>query len=114
MTHYLYAIPSFWGGAARALDLGSTLTVYNESSTGSEASMGHQGRLDGCGEGYAKRDRRFHRKTCRARKVSKIYPHPSRKVSWYTSVRSNLLFPVRSPLPKYFRNMTKFTLEPQK
>ncbi len=37
MTHYLYAIPDFWGGAAHALDLGSTLTVYNESLTEAEA-----------------------------------------------------------------------------
>jgi hypothetical protein len=37
VTHYLYAIPNFWGGAARTLDLGSTLTVYNESLTEAEA-----------------------------------------------------------------------------
>jgi len=37
VTHYLYAIPDFWGGAACALDLGSTLTVYNESLTEAEA-----------------------------------------------------------------------------
>lgn len=37
MTHYLYAIPSFWGGAAHALDLGATLTVYNESLTEADA-----------------------------------------------------------------------------
>jgi len=37
VTHYLYAIPSFWGGAAHTLDLGSTLTDYNESLTPDEA-----------------------------------------------------------------------------
>ncbi len=37
MTHYLYATPNFWGGAAHTLDLGSTLTVYNESLTEGEA-----------------------------------------------------------------------------
>jgi hypothetical protein len=37
MTHYLYAIPSFWGGAAHALDLGATLAVYNECLTEAEA-----------------------------------------------------------------------------
>jgi len=31
MTDFLYAIPNFWSGAARVLDLGATLNVYNET-----------------------------------------------------------------------------------
>jgi hypothetical protein len=37
MTDYLFAHPSFSGGMARSLDLGSTLTTYNESLTENEA-----------------------------------------------------------------------------
>lgn len=37
MTDYLYAHPSFIGGMASCLDLGDTLTIYNESRTGEEA-----------------------------------------------------------------------------
>ena len=33
MTDYLFAKPNFVGGMARALDLGGTLSVYNESAT---------------------------------------------------------------------------------
>jgi hypothetical protein len=33
MTDYLFAKPSFLEGMARALDLGGTLSVYNESPT---------------------------------------------------------------------------------
>ncbi|MBU1626687.1 hypothetical protein KKB18_04890 [bacterium] len=33
MTDYLFAKPSFLGGMASVLDLGSTLTVYNNSPT---------------------------------------------------------------------------------
>ncbi|MGA2732792.1 MAG: hypothetical protein ABSG35_09370 [Syntrophobacteraceae bacterium] len=31
MTNFLYAIPNFWSGVARVLDLGATLNVYNET-----------------------------------------------------------------------------------
>jgi hypothetical protein len=37
MTDYLFATPSFIGGMARVLDLGSTLNVYNTSQTPQEA-----------------------------------------------------------------------------
>ena len=33
MTDFLYARPSFLGGLASILDIGSTLTVYNSSPT---------------------------------------------------------------------------------
>ncbi|MDP2983245.1 MAG: hypothetical protein Q8O92_07945 [Candidatus Latescibacter sp.] len=33
MTDFLFSMPSFIGGMASVLDLGSTLTVYNESPT---------------------------------------------------------------------------------
>ena len=37
MTDYLFARPSFVGGMARVLDLGSTLNVYNDSNSAEEA-----------------------------------------------------------------------------
>jgi hypothetical protein len=37
MTNFLYAVPSFLGGAARVLDLGSTFTIYNETFSPSRA-----------------------------------------------------------------------------
>jgi len=36
-SDFLFATPSFLGGMASALDLGSTLTVYNESPTPKDA-----------------------------------------------------------------------------
>lgn len=33
MTDFLFAMPSFMGGMASALDIGATLVVYNESPT---------------------------------------------------------------------------------
>jgi hypothetical protein len=36
-SDYFFARPSFIGGMARVLDLGSTLNVYNESQTPQEA-----------------------------------------------------------------------------
>jgi hypothetical protein len=33
MSDFLYATPSFFGGMASILDIGSTLTVYNTSLT---------------------------------------------------------------------------------
>lgn len=36
-TSTLYSRPSFLRGLAAALDIGSTLTIYNESKTGEEA-----------------------------------------------------------------------------
>jgi len=36
-TDFLFAMPSFVGGMASVLDLGATLTVYNECRTGEEA-----------------------------------------------------------------------------
>ena len=116
MTHYLYAIPSFWGGAARALDLGSTLTVYNESSTGAPKQADFWAiKADwmSYGEGYAKRDRRFHRKTCHAQIVSKIYPvKPQSKLVHVTAAQSSFSGPL--PPPEILEKYTKFTLGPQK
>jgi len=37
MTDYLFAHPSFLGGMARCLDLGDTLTEYNQALTGEQA-----------------------------------------------------------------------------
>ena len=37
MSDYLFATPSFLGGMASILDLGSTMTLYNESLTPEEA-----------------------------------------------------------------------------
>lgn len=39
MTDYLYAHPSFLGGMARCLDLGDTLTEYNQALTGEQADL---------------------------------------------------------------------------
>lgn len=36
-SDFLFALPSFWGGIARTLDIGSTLNVYNESKSAEEA-----------------------------------------------------------------------------
>lgn len=36
-TSFLFAMPSFLRGMARAIDLGDTLTVYNQSRTPEEA-----------------------------------------------------------------------------
>lgn len=36
-THFLYAVPSFWSGWARVLDIGDTLTEYNESVSPAQA-----------------------------------------------------------------------------
>ncbi len=36
-TFFLFAVPNFVGGVARAIDLGNTLTVYNNSLTEEEA-----------------------------------------------------------------------------
>lgn len=38
MTAFLYARPSFLGGAARALDLGNTLTEFNRSLSAEQAN----------------------------------------------------------------------------
>ena len=38
-SHYLYALPSFWGGWARIVDFGDTLTEYNRSRDGAEADF---------------------------------------------------------------------------
>lgn len=38
-TDFLFARPSFIEGMARVLDLGDTLTEYNESLTGSQADL---------------------------------------------------------------------------
>lgn len=38
-THFLYALPSFWGGWARILDLTGTLTEYNRSVTPKQADF---------------------------------------------------------------------------
>ena len=37
LTFSLFALPSFWGGASRALDLGATFDSYNESESESVA-----------------------------------------------------------------------------
>ena len=37
MTHFLYARPSFLGGAAHIMDLGDTLLVFNESVSPEQA-----------------------------------------------------------------------------
>lgn len=37
MTHFLYAKPSFIGGAAYIMDLGNTLLVFNESVSPEQA-----------------------------------------------------------------------------
>lgn len=37
LTTFLFARPSFVNGAARALDVGNTLSEYNHSRTGEEA-----------------------------------------------------------------------------
>ena len=37
MTHFFYANPSFVEGMARTLDIGDTLTVFNDSMTPEEA-----------------------------------------------------------------------------
>ncbi len=39
MTDYLFAKPTFIGGMARLLDLGSTLNVYNDSPSEKIADM---------------------------------------------------------------------------
>jgi hypothetical protein len=39
MTDYLFTHPSFWGGMARTLDLGDTLTEFNRSLFGHEADI---------------------------------------------------------------------------
>jgi len=36
-SDFLFAMPSFWSGVARTLDLGSTFDSYNESRTPQEA-----------------------------------------------------------------------------
>ncbi|MBL3539566.1 hypothetical protein [Aminivibrio sp.] len=36
-TDFLFASPSFIGGMAAVLDMGATLTIYNESKTPEEA-----------------------------------------------------------------------------
>ncbi|MBI3970716.1 MAG: hypothetical protein HY332_05455 [Chloroflexi bacterium] len=36
-SDFLFARPSFWGGAARVLDLGNTLTEFNQSPTPDQA-----------------------------------------------------------------------------
>ncbi len=36
-TYFLYAIPSFWEGWARIIDLGDTLTEYNQSLSTAQA-----------------------------------------------------------------------------
>jgi len=36
-TDFLFARPSFWGGAASVIDLGATLVEYNQSRTPEEA-----------------------------------------------------------------------------
>ncbi len=36
-THFLYAMPSFWSGWARIIDLGDTLTEYNQSLSPAQA-----------------------------------------------------------------------------
>ncbi len=38
-TDILYATPTFIGGMARVLDIGSTLTEYNTSSTPEKADL---------------------------------------------------------------------------
>ena len=35
----LYAEPSFFGGIARAFDIGDTLTEYNQAETGAQADF---------------------------------------------------------------------------
>ena len=37
MTHFLYARPSFLGGAGHIMDLGDTLLVFNESVSPEQA-----------------------------------------------------------------------------
>lgn len=39
VTDFLFARPSFWGGAARVFDLGNTLTEYNRSLTPAQADL---------------------------------------------------------------------------
>lgn len=39
MTDFLYSNPSFFGGAAKALDIGGVYDAYNTSSTPSEADL---------------------------------------------------------------------------
>ncbi|MGI6252104.1 MAG: hypothetical protein ACOYJV_01575 [Aminivibrio sp.] len=36
-TDFLFAKPGFFGGMAATLDIGSTLTIYNESASPEEA-----------------------------------------------------------------------------
>lgn len=36
---FLFADPSFFGGAAHAIDIGGTLVVYNVSKDGAEADL---------------------------------------------------------------------------
>jgi hypothetical protein len=33
----LFSIPSFWRGLAASIDIGNTLTIYNDSETAEEA-----------------------------------------------------------------------------
>lgn len=39
MTDFLYSNPSFFDGAAKALDIGGVYDVYNTSTTPSEADL---------------------------------------------------------------------------
>ncbi len=36
-TYFIYAIPSFWSGWASIIDMGDTLTEYNQSITTAQA-----------------------------------------------------------------------------
>ncbi len=38
-TSYLYAVPTFIGGMAHTLDIGSNLQIYNENATPAEADI---------------------------------------------------------------------------
>lgn len=38
LTHYLYAVPSFWSGVARTFDLFGTTDEYNQSESPAEAN----------------------------------------------------------------------------
>lgn len=38
-TTILFERPSFWEGMARVLDIGNTINVYNDSTTGKEADL---------------------------------------------------------------------------
>lgn len=38
-AYFLFARPSFWGGAAQILDFGNTLFEYNQSESGQQADF---------------------------------------------------------------------------